>query len=88
MIVDKVIVGSPAYRYLDTVVRGTTQRWKDLVLLLNTVDQELSNVLIKWQVHVILDNSGCVHLYMYMHMYMYMYIREYSTCIYLYSRYI
>ncbi|XP_019856696.1 PREDICTED: dystonin-like [Amphimedon queenslandica] len=49
VIVDKVIVGSPAYRYLDTVVRGTTQRWKDLVLLLNTVDQELSNVLIKWQ---------------------------------------
>ena len=45
-----VAENSPAYCHIDTVVRGTTSRWQELVVLLSNTEEELSHVLITWQV--------------------------------------
>lgn len=42
--------GSPAHKHIDTIVRGTTVRWKELVNSLKQMEEDLSNVLITWQV--------------------------------------
>ena len=55
---------SPAHQCIDDVVRGTTARWEELVERLKGTEEELSNVLITWQVK---NYSMCVHMYnMYM----------------------
>jgi hypothetical protein len=38
-----------AYNHIDSVVRGTTRSWEDLVALLSSTEEELSYVLITWQ---------------------------------------
>lgn len=48
-IITLVIENTPAYRYIDTVVCSTTQRWEEIVTLLGTTEEELSHVLITWQ---------------------------------------
>ncbi len=41
---------SQAYKHIDAVVTGTTSRWQQLVDALKTIEEELSSVLIIWQV--------------------------------------
>ena len=48
-IINIVAENGAAFRYIDNVVRGTTQRWQELVSCLRTTEEDLSNVLIFWQ---------------------------------------
>ena len=41
---------SPSHKHIDQVVRGTTTKWQRLVGGLKITEEDLSSVLIVWQV--------------------------------------
>ena len=85
-IINIVTENGPAFRYIDNVVRGTTQRWQELVSCLRTTEEDLSNVLISWQAcdsHVIIRAGMKVgKKYLKLHQHKAMKVCRFAVCFY------
>ena len=60
-IINIVTENGAAFRYIDNIMRGTTQRWLDVVSCLRTTEEDLRNVLKLQQacdIHVMIIRAG------------------------------